>query len=188
MQAWWAEETLKNIKNLTVQNLLTGSVYIYMYIYIYIYMYVCVCIYMYIYIYIYIYAFSRRFYPKRLTLHSSYSFTFFLSALAFPGNRTHNLGVASTMLYHLSYRKAHIYVCICIYMCVYMCVYIYVCIYICMYIYMYVCVYICHESWPWTLLHTPPEVTLPPLGLSLSYRSLIDYISHHSLHPHSCSR
>ncbi len=28
------------------------------------------------YIYIYIYAFSRRFYPKRLTLHSSYSFTF----------------------------------------------------------------------------------------------------------------
>ncbi len=29
-----------------------------------------------IYIYIYIYAFSRRFYPKRLTLHSCYSFTF----------------------------------------------------------------------------------------------------------------
>ncbi len=28
------------------------------------------------YIYIYIYAFSRRFYPKRLTLHSSYSFFF----------------------------------------------------------------------------------------------------------------
>ncbi len=28
------------------------------------------------YIYIYIYAFSRRFYPKRLALHSSYSFTF----------------------------------------------------------------------------------------------------------------
>ncbi len=27
-----------------------------------------------IYIYIYIYAFSRRFYPKRLTLHSNYSF------------------------------------------------------------------------------------------------------------------
>ncbi len=52
--------------------------------------------------YIYIYAFSRRFYPKRLTLHSSYS----LSALAFPGNRTHDLGVASAMLYHLSYRKA----------------------------------------------------------------------------------
>ncbi len=29
------------------------------------------------YIYIYIYAFSRRFYPKRLTLHSSYSFYIF---------------------------------------------------------------------------------------------------------------
>ncbi len=27
-----------------------------------------------VYIYIYIYAFSRRFYPKRLTVHSSYSF------------------------------------------------------------------------------------------------------------------
>ncbi len=66
----------------------------------------------YFYIYIYIYAFSRRFYPKRLTLHSSYSFFLFVffyiwSALAFPGNRTHDLGVANTMLYHLSYRKAH---------------------------------------------------------------------------------
>ncbi len=58
-----------------------------------------------IYIYIYIYAFSRRFYPKRLTLHSSYSF-YILSALAFPGNRTHDLGVANAMLYQLSYRKA----------------------------------------------------------------------------------
>ncbi len=46
----------------------------------------------------------RHFYPKRLTLHSSYSF-YILSALAFPGNRTHDLGVASAMLYHLSYRK-----------------------------------------------------------------------------------
>ncbi len=54
---------------------------------------------------IYIYAFSRRFYPKRLTLHSSYSF-YILSALAFPENRTHDLGVAIAMLYHLSYRKA----------------------------------------------------------------------------------
>ncbi len=54
---------------------------------------------------IYIYAFRRRFYPKGLTLHSSYSF-YILSALAFPGNRTHDLGVASAMLYHLSYRKA----------------------------------------------------------------------------------
>ncbi len=55
--------------------------------------------------YIYIYAFSRRFYPKRLTLHSSF---YILSALAFPGNRTHDLGVASAMLYQLSYRKAPI--------------------------------------------------------------------------------
>ncbi len=30
----------------------------------------------------------------------------FLSALAFPGNRTHDLGVAGAMLYQLSYRKA----------------------------------------------------------------------------------
>ncbi len=29
----------------------------------------------------------------------------FLSALAFPGNRTHDRGVASAMLYYLSYRK-----------------------------------------------------------------------------------
>ncbi len=56
-----------------------------------------------VYIYIYIYAFSRRFYPKRLTLHSSF---YILSALVFPGNRTHDLGVASAMLYQLSYRKA----------------------------------------------------------------------------------
>ncbi len=57
------------------------------------------------YIYIYIYAFSRRFYPKWLTLHSSYSF-YILSALAFPGNRTHDRGLANAMLYQLSYRKA----------------------------------------------------------------------------------
>ncbi len=31
---------------------------------------------------------------------------YILSALAFPGNRTHDLGVASAMLYYLSYRKA----------------------------------------------------------------------------------
>ncbi len=62
---------------------------------------ICACVY----IYIYIYAFSRRFYPKRLTLRSSYSF-YILSALAFPGNRTHDLGVANAMLYQLSYRKA----------------------------------------------------------------------------------
>ncbi len=33
------------------------------------------------YIYIYIYSFSRRFYPKRLTLHSSYSFYIFYQLL-----------------------------------------------------------------------------------------------------------
>ncbi len=54
--------------------------------------------------YIYIYAFSRCFYPKRLTLIQVT--VWHLSALAFPGNRTHDLGVASAMLYHLSYRKA----------------------------------------------------------------------------------
>ncbi len=30
---------------------------------------------------------------------------YILSALAFPGNRTHDLGGASAMLYHLSYRN-----------------------------------------------------------------------------------
>ncbi len=29
---------------------------------------------------------------------------YILSALAFPGNRTHDLGIASAMFYHLSYR------------------------------------------------------------------------------------
>ncbi len=68
-------------------------------------------------IYIYIYAFSRRFYPKRLTLHSSYSF-YILSALAFPGNRTHDLGVANAMLYQLSYRKAILYLYMCLISCI----------------------------------------------------------------------
>ncbi len=39
---------------------------------------------------IYIYAFSRRFYPKRLTVHSGYTFFFFLLVCVFPGNQTHN--------------------------------------------------------------------------------------------------
>ncbi len=39
-------------------------------------------------IYIYIYAFSRHFYPKRLTVHSGYTFK---SVCVFPGNWTHNL-------------------------------------------------------------------------------------------------
>ncbi len=37
----------------------------------------------------YIYAFSRHFYPKRLTMNSGY--TFFLSVCVLPGNWTHNL-------------------------------------------------------------------------------------------------
>ncbi len=45
-----------------------------------------------------IYAFSRRFYPKRLTVHSDY--TFFLSVCVFPGNWTHNLCTDNAMLYH----------------------------------------------------------------------------------------
>ncbi len=45
-------------------------------------------------IYIYIDAFSRRFYPKRLTvLYMYYQYVF-------PGNRTHNLCAANTPLYH----------------------------------------------------------------------------------------
>ncbi len=48
-------------------------------------------------IYIYIYAVSRRFYPKRLTVHSGY--TFVLSVCVFPGNRTHNLCAVNAMLY-----------------------------------------------------------------------------------------
>ncbi len=39
-------------------------------------------------------------------LHCIQVTVYILSALAFPGNRTHDLGVASAMLYHLSYRKA----------------------------------------------------------------------------------
>ncbi len=44
-------------------------------------------------------------------------FLHFLSALAFPGNRTHDLGVASAMLYQLSYRKV---ICIYAFLYVYM--------------------------------------------------------------------
>ncbi len=60
-------------------------IYIYIYyIYIYIYIYI-IYIYQNIYFNIYIYAFSRHFYPKRLTLHQVSFFFTFLSALAFPG-------------------------------------------------------------------------------------------------------
>ncbi len=42
----------------------------------------------------------------------------------------------------------------------------------------------CHKSWPWTLVHSPLEVTHPSHGLftPLSYRSHTDYISHQSQH------
>ncbi len=45
---------LRKFLNLTDPKLLNGSV--------------CVCVCVYIFFYIYIYAFSRRFYPKRLTI------------------------------------------------------------------------------------------------------------------------
>ncbi len=43
------------------------------------------------------FTFIRRFYPKRLTVHSDYKF-FFLSVHVFPGNRTHNICAANAML------------------------------------------------------------------------------------------
>ncbi len=43
----------------------------------------------------YIYAFSRRFYPKRLTVHSGYTY---FCQYVFPGNQTHNLCAANAML------------------------------------------------------------------------------------------
>ncbi len=66
------------------------------------------------YIYIYIYAFSRRFYPKRLTLHSSYSF-YILSALV-----NHYMVYSKTCIYNLKFIKceksglhwAHFFLCI----------------------------------------------------------------------------
>ncbi len=57
------------------------------------------CAFTMLYIYIYIYAFSRRFYPKQLTVHSGY--TFVLSVCVFPGNRTQNLCAA--LLFMLSF-------------------------------------------------------------------------------------
>ncbi len=53
-----------------------------------------------VYIYIYQTLLSK-------TTYIAFKLQFYiLSALAFPGNRTHDVGVASAMLYHLSYRKA----------------------------------------------------------------------------------
>ncbi len=70
--------------------------YIYSKIYIYIYVFYFIYKYGMVVGAIYIYAFSRRFYLKRLTVHSGY--TFFLSVCMFPGNRTHNLCAANAML------------------------------------------------------------------------------------------
>ncbi len=101
-----------------------------------------------IYYYIYIYAFSRRFYPKRLTVHSSY--TFVLSVCVFPGNRTHNLCAANAMLYHwatetllllltlrwiVDYRGNNTCIWLCVGVCACVCVGVYVCVCVC------VCVY-----------------------------------------------
>ena len=44
--------------------------------------------------------FSRRFYPKRLTVMCAY-----ILRMGGPGDRTHYPGVTSTMLYQLSYRR-----------------------------------------------------------------------------------
>ncbi len=44
------------------------------------------------------FTFIRCFYPKRLTVHSGY--TYVLSVCVFPGNQTHNLCAANAMLYH----------------------------------------------------------------------------------------
>ena len=44
--------------------------------------------------------FSRRFYPKRLTVMCAY-----ILRMGGPGNRTHYPGVTSAMLYQLSYRR-----------------------------------------------------------------------------------
>ncbi len=50
--------------------------------------------------YIYIYAFSRRFYPKRLTI--AFRLYIFLSVCVFPGNRTRNLYHWATGTHQLS--------------------------------------------------------------------------------------
>ncbi len=55
-------------------------------------------------IYIYILHLADTFIQSDLHCIQVTVFTF-LSTLAFPGNRTHDLGVASAMLYQLSYRK-----------------------------------------------------------------------------------
>ncbi len=57
-------------------------------------------------IYIYIYAFSRRFYPKRLTVHSGYTF---FCQYVFSWNRTHNLLRCWRNALSLSHRNTNRY-------------------------------------------------------------------------------
>ncbi len=52
------------------------------------------------------FTFSRRFYPKRLTVYSGY--TFIVSMCVFPGNRTHNLLRCWRNAVPLSHRNTHI--------------------------------------------------------------------------------
>ncbi len=58
-----------------------------------------------IHLYIYIYAFSRCFFPKRLTVHSGY--TFVLSVFVFPANRTHNLCVLTEPQEHFTIQSLY---------------------------------------------------------------------------------
>ncbi len=64
--------------------------------------FVCLSFYLYAYLFfqcsIYIYAFSRCFYPKRLTVHSGY--TFFCQHVCSLGVEPTNVFAANTMLYH----------------------------------------------------------------------------------------
>ncbi len=88
---------------------------------------------------IYPFTFSRRFYPKRLTVHSGY--TFFLSVHVFPGNRTHKLCAANAMLYHWVTVTLYIYINSNVYVCV--CVWYYISL---VYIYIYIYIYIVNNN------------------------------------------
>ncbi len=67
-----------------------------------------------------LFTFTRRFYPKRLTVHSGY--TFVLSVCVFPGNRTHNLCAANAMLYHWATGTQDMPICIFVYYSLIICV------------------------------------------------------------------
>ena len=69
--------------------------------------------------------FSRRFYPKRLTVMCAY-----ILHMGGPGNRTYYPGVTSAMLYQLSYRRTtekrghdpSKAMCVCVCVCLRVCV------------------------------------------------------------------